>query len=174
MEQLHPMRYGAILALLTLAYGFGLGAVFGAAEDDVKAHLRAEGQQVLTTAYGDDAGAMQKVAKKAWVYFKRAHLHANGLGAASLALILLLGQLPVGDRGKRVLALGLGIGSLGYSLFWMWAGLRAPGMGSTGAAKESLQWLAVPSSGLCIIGLAAVLVMAARHLLRGSATRDST
>ena len=165
MERLHATKYGIILALLTLVYGFGLGGVFGAAEEDIKGHLRAEGQQVLATAYGEDAGAMQKVANKAWVYFKRAHLHANGLGTASLALILLLGHLPVADGRKRLVSLGLGLGSLGYSLFWMWAGLRAPGMGSTGAAKESLQWLAVPSSGLCILGVAAVLIMAATHLL---------
>ena len=37
----------------------------------------------------------------------------------------------------RVLSLALGIGGLGYSVFWMWAGCIAPGMGFTGAAKES-------------------------------------
>ena len=46
----------------------------------------------------------------------------------------------------------------------MLAGLRAPSMGSTGAAKESLQWLAVPSSALCCIGLLAVAVLAGRAL----------
>ena len=42
----------------------------------------------------------------------------------------------------------MGLGSLGYSMFWMLAGMRAPGLGSTGAAKESLEWLAVPTSAL--------------------------
>jgi hypothetical protein len=42
----------------------------------------------------------------------------------------------------------------------MFAGMRAPGMGSTGAAKESLAWLAIPSSGLCILGLLAVIGLA--------------
>jgi hypothetical protein len=39
----------------------------------------------------------------------------------------------------------------------MWAGFRAPGLGSTGAAKESLKWLAMPSSGAFVLATVAVL-----------------
>ena len=96
---------------------------------------------------------MKKVTDKSWVYFKRAHLHANGLGTASLVLIVLVSFLPISNKVKSINAIFLGVGSLGYALFWMLAGLKAPAMGSTGLAKESLAWLALPSSGLCIIGL---------------------
>ena len=34
----------------------------------------------------------------------------------------------------------------------------APGLGSTSAAKESLAWLAIPSSGACVAGLAGALI----------------
>ena len=163
-EQLVDMRLGTALALLTLLYGFGLGGTFGAFEDNIKGHLKSEGQQVLDTEYGGDEAALKKVTDKSWVYFKRAHLHANGLGTASLALILLLAHLPLDRRVRRLTALALGMGALGYPLFWMLSALRAPGMGSTGAAKESLQWLAWPSSGLCCIGLLAVAVFAGRAL----------
>ncbi len=163
-EHLVDMRLGAALALLTLLYGFGLGGTFGAFEDDIKGHLKSEGQAVLDAEYGGDEAALKKVTDKSWVYFKRAHLHANGLGTASLALILLLSHLPLDRRVRRFTALALGIGALGYPLFWMLSALRAPGMGGTGAAKESLQWLAVPSSGLCILGLVAVAVLAGRAL----------
>ncbi len=61
-------------------------------------------------------------------------------------------------------ALSLGLGALGFPLYWMLAALRAPGMGGTGADKESLQWLAVPSSGLCCFVLPAVAVLAGRAL----------
>ncbi len=165
-EHLVDMRLGAALALLTLLYGFGLGGTFGAFEDDIKGHLKSEGQAVLDTAYGGDAAAMKKVTDKSWVYFKRAHLHANGLGTAALALILLLAHLPLDRRVRRLTALALGLGALGYPLFWMLSGLRAPGMGGTGAAKESLQWLALPSSGLCCLGLLAVAVITGRALFR--------
>ncbi len=164
LEQLVDMRLGTALALLTLLYGFGLGGTFGAFEDNIKGHLKREGQQVLDTEYGGDEAALKKVTDKSWVYFKRAHLHANGIGTASLALILLLAHLPFDRRVKRLTALALGMGALGYPLFWMLAALRAPGMGGTGAAKESLQWLALPSSALCILGLLAVAVLAGRAL----------
>lgn len=163
-EHLADMRLGAALALLTLLYGFGMGGTFGAFEDDIKGHLKSEGQQVLDTEYGGDEAALKKVTDKAWIYFKRAHLHANGLGTAALALILLLSHLPIDGRVRRLTALALGIGSLGYPLFWMLAALRAPGVGGTAAAKESLQWLAVPSSALCCVGLLAVAVLAGRAL----------
>ena len=42
--------------------------------------------------------------------------------------------------------------------------MRAPGLGSTGAAKESLEWLALPSSALCIIGLVGVIVAVVKSM----------
>ena len=41
----------------------------------------------------------------------------------------------------------MGFGSLGYGLFWMLSGYMAPGMGSTGAAKESVGLIAQASGG---------------------------
>jgi hypothetical protein len=159
------MRVGIFLALLTLIYGFSLGGVFGAFEDFIKGHLKSEAEKVLEAKYNNEEDKMEKVTSKSWVYFKRAHLHANGLGTASLILILLLSYVQIDRKAKALVALALGLGSLGYSTFWVLAGLRAPVMGSTGAAKESLQWLAIPSSGLCIIGLLAVSVLIVRLLL---------
>ena len=46
----------------------------------------------------------------------------------------------------------------------MFAGLIAPGMGSTGMAKESLKFLAIPSAGLCITGLAMVMALVVMSL----------
>ena len=136
LEQLVEMRLGTALALLTLLYGFGLGGTFGAFEDNIKGHLMSEAQQVLDTEYGGDEAAMKKVTDKSWVYFKRAHLHANGLGTAALGLILLLAHLSLDRRIRRLTALVLGMGALGYPLFWMLAALRAPGMGGTSVVKE--------------------------------------
>jgi hypothetical protein len=66
-----------------------------------------------------------------------------------------------------VLALALGIGALGYSVYWMWAGFIAPGLGGTGAAKESLRWLAIPSAGAVMLATAAVAYLCIRALARG-------
>ena len=161
-RNLAPLRAGILLALLAILYGFGLGAAFGAAEDSIKQGLRDDAAAVLAEEYGDDEAKAKKVTDKSWAYFKRAHLHANGLGTASLVLILLLSFLGGPSLARSLVALGLGLGSLGYGSYWMFAAMRAPGMGSTGAAKESLAWLALPSSALCILGLLAVIGFAVR------------
>jgi hypothetical protein len=172
LERLRDVRIGILFALLAAVFGFGLGGVFGGWEDDLKGHLNAEGQRVLETAYAGDPGALKAVTDKSWTYFQRAHLHANGLSASALVMILLLSALPADRRAKRVTAAALGIGALGYALFWMFAGLRAPALGSTGAAKESLQWLAVPTSGMCILGLLSVVVLAVRCLFTSGSSGD--
>ena len=175
LHRLAEVRVGILFALLAAVYGFGLGAVFGAFEDDIKSHFRAGAQSVREVRFGGDDAAMKKVTDKSWIYLKRAHLHANGLSASSLALILLLAGLNADRRLKAVTAAALGIGSLGYAMFWMFAALRAPGLGSTGAAKESLQWLAIPTSGACIFGLIVILVVTVWNLfLAGSASGEGS
>ncbi len=158
-EILLPVKYGLLFALLTLVYGFGLGGTFGAFEENIKEHLKNNAREVLTTTYNGNEAKMKKITDKSWVYFKRAHLHVNGLGTASVILIILVSFLPISNKVKSINAVFLGVGSLGYSLFWMFAGLKAPGMGSTGLAKESLAWIALPSSGLCIVGLIMIVAL---------------
>lgn len=153
-ERLRPMAPGVLLALLAIAFGFGLGGAFGAAEDLLKGQLAASADAVLDSVYAGDADAAKAVTGKSWTYFKRAHLHANALGTAALASILLLALLGTPDRIARGSSLLFGLGALVYGVFWLLAGIVAPGMGSTGAAKESLQWLAIPGSGMCVLGLA--------------------
>lgn len=166
-----PMRIGILLSLLTLVYGFGLGVSFGVAEDALKARLADGGRRYLESLpEAARVEAREKVAAtvdKSWTYFQRAHLHANGLGTSSLVMILLLGFVGAGEGIRRLTAAALGAGSFGYAIFWMLAGLRAPALGSTGAAKESLKWLAVPSTALVVVGLLAVIVL----FVRGAFTR---
>jgi hypothetical protein len=81
-----------------------------------------------------------------------------------IGLILVVVLLGTGPAVTRAISLGLGAGGLGYSVFWLWAGFRAPGFGSTGAAKESLEWLAMPSSGAVVIATAAVAVLCLRAI----------
>lgn len=145
-QQLRPAAAGLVLAVLTLLYGHGLGIVFGINEDSLKQRLKASAEAVRDTAYKGDEAAIKAVLEKSWAYMKRAHLHAGGMGTTAIALILLLPFVGASGWTARIVSLALGAGGLGYSVYWMWAGFRAPGMGSTDAAKESLEWLAMPSS----------------------------
>ena len=166
-SRLRPVRFGLLFSLLTLLFGFGLGGAFGLWEDSFKGRLKAEAEAVKDTVYKGDEAKMKKITDKSWVYFKRAHMHGGGIGAVAMAVALMLAWVTTCHILKCISATALGVGSLGYSMFWMLAALRAPGLGSTGAAKESLAWLAMPSAGLCLIGL----VLAALALCHGCLCR---
>jgi len=169
VDQLSPMRAGVMLALLTLLFGFCLGGVFGLFEDRIKEGFHETAQQTLGTSDPEALQAAGALVSKSWSYMKRAHLHANGLGTAALALILLLALLSVGPGLARATALALGLGALGYSSFWMFAALRTPIEGSSGAAKEALSWLAVPTASLCLVGLVLVFYSVVGRLYRRTA-----
>lgn len=157
--RLRPASLGLVLAVLTIFYGQAMGIVFGLNEDAIKSRLEASATDVRDTVYGGDDVAMNAVVGKSWAYMQRAHLHAGGIGTSALALSILLGLLGTSRLVTAALSTGLGAGGLGYSLFWMWAGFRAPALGGTGAAKESLKWLAMPSSGAVVLATVGVLVV---------------
>lgn len=163
---LRPALPGLTLAVLTLLFGFGLGGLFGLNEDAIKSRLSAAAAAVQVSVYQGDDAAAKAVVSKSWTYMQRAHLHGGGLGTAAVALILLVVLLGASPAVTRAVSLGLGAGGLGYSVFWMWAGFRAPALGSTGAAKESLEWLAMPSAGLVLVATAAVAVLCVLALRR--------
>lgn len=166
LQGLRGMRIGLVLAFLAVLFGFGMGAAFGAAEDSLKGGLKSDAQAVLDSKYGGDAAKAKEVTDKAWSYYKRAHMHGGGIGAAAIAAILALAAVRGPSKMTMLAAFGMGFGALGYSIFWLWAGCRAPGMGSTSAAKESLEWLAVPTSGAVIVGWLLATILIAGALFR--------
>ena len=148
-----PIVAGACFALLTMLLGFLLGIAFGAKESSIKAHLDKSGTAALQSVYKGDIGAKEAVVKKSWVYLKRAHLHGGAIGAAAIGAILMLLLLSRLDLIAKLSALALGSGALISSLFWFFAGLTSPGLGSTSVAKESLSFIAIPGAGLCVLGM---------------------
>ena len=169
-RRIKQLAAGILLGLASIAYGFGLGVAFGFAEDGIKTHLAGRGEAVLATAYAGDRDELDRVLSKSWVYFKRAHLHANSLGTSAIAVALLLTLVGPVSRLARASALLFGAGALVYGLYWMFAGLLAPGLGGTGAAKETLWFLAIPGSGMCVLGLVGTVVCLVRQLLSGNET----
>lgn len=162
---------GFVLATLTIFLGFALGGLFGLNEDAIKSRLSARAAAVEATVYQGDAAAADAVLAKSWTYMQRAHLHAGATGTAAVALIGMLVLIGAAPRHLRVTAWLLGLGVLGYSAFWLWAGFRAPGLGSTGAAKESLRWLAMPSAGAILLGTLCTLVLTALAARGGKGSR---
>jgi hypothetical protein len=162
---------GFLLATLTVFLGFALGGLFGLNEDAIKSRLSARAAAVEATVYRGDAAAADAVLAKSRTYMQRAHLHAGATGTAAVALIGMLVLVGVAPRSIRVTGILLGLGALGYSLFWLWAGFRAPALGGTGAAKESLRWLAMPSAGAILLGTLCTLVLTALAARGGRGSR---
>jgi hypothetical protein len=148
-----------MLAVLTILFGQGMGIVFGLNEDMIKLRLKADAAEVQGTIYKNDPMASKAVIDKSWNYMQRAHLHAGGMGTTAVALIIVLCLVGASGKVTTLISLALGAGGLGYSLFWMWAGFRAPALGSTGVAKESLRWLAMPSAGGFVIATFVELIV---------------
>ena len=161
---LRSQRIGLLLSLLAILAGFSLGGVFGAWEERLEADLFHSAQKVLDKHYGGDEAAAQRTVDRAFAYYQRAHMHWGGIGAATLAASLLLAGCLGASPAGRLASLAMGLGALLYPGYWLVAGRRAPGLGGTGAAKASLQWLAVPSAGLLLLGAAAALVLVAARL----------
>ncbi|MCP4003428.1 MAG: hypothetical protein GY725_04455 [bacterium] len=172
VSSLKPLAPGLILALLAISFGFLLGSSFGAIESSIKDHLRSSADAVFETVYNSDAEKRDAVVSKSWRYLKRAHLHGGAIGAVALASILLLGL--IGDPGliERITAASFGGGALLYSIFWLVAGLSAPSLGSTHAAKEALEFIAIPGASLCLLGLGGTLLTVFLRLVMAPADSD--
>lgn len=159
IDAVRPFLAACLIALLAITSGAGFGIAFGAFEDAMKDGLKQDATAVTATVYGGDDSKAQAVVSKSWTYYKRAHLHSGVLGTQALVVILLLASLTtVALRLRQAAALASAVGGLGYGWFWYVAGRAAPSLGGTDAAKESLAWLAVPSSGLIVVGLLLTLV----------------
>lgn len=168
-SHMQPVLPGLLAALCTLLFGFILGIVFGLNEDIIKSRLATSGEAARTEFYSDSE-SLDKVLAKSWVYMQRAHLHAGSLGTAAIAMILLVVFLKIPAVVRMAISLALGLGGLGYSVYWLWAGFRAPGLGGTDASKESLSWLAIPSSGAIVLGTLVVAAVVLHHWIRGTKT----
>lgn len=153
------MRVGILFGILAVLFGLVWGLVFGAGEEAVKGLIANSAQAVAEKIYANDEAKMKTVKDKAWVYMQRAHLHAGAMGTTAIGLSLLLAFCRVSARLSGWTSAALGIGALGYSVYWMWAGFRAPGMGGTHIARESLDWLAIPTSGMFVLAAIVTLII---------------
>jgi hypothetical protein len=176
---LGPVRFGLLFGLLAVLFGWGLGVLFGLDEHGYRQRFIDEAERnraLYVASAGSEEGATAAIAKidaSAWTYSLRAHMHGGGIGSIAIGASLVLALLSVGRTPKLVASTLLGVGAVGYPLFWLLAGMRAPALGSTGAAKESLQWLAIPSAGsLFVGGLLTFGLVALDLFLRGRPVRE--
>ncbi len=159
MVDFSHIKYGVLVAMIAILFGGSLGLSFGCCEDNIKDILKSGSEKALSGVYKGDQAKADKVVKKSWIYMKRAHLHSQTMGVISIAFSLLVAWLSFPARAQLGVSLLSGLGSLGYGIFWLLAGFLAPGMGSTGAAQESVALIAQVSgaaffaAGVTLFGL---------------------
>ena len=141
------IKYGVLVAMIAILFGGVMGLSFGCCEDTIKGVFKVDAEDALSEVYQGDQAKAEKVIKKSWVYMKRAHLHSQTMGVISIVFSLLVAWLNFPVFAQLVVSLLSSLGSLGYGVFWLVAGFLAPGMGSTGAAKESVALIAQASGG---------------------------
>jgi hypothetical protein len=180
---LRPVRFGLLLGLVAVLFGWGLGVVFGLDEHGYRQRFIDDAERnraFYVQKAGSEEGAsalIKRIDESAWTYSLRAHMHGGGIGSIAIGCSVVLSLLSVRPVFKLVASTLLGAGSVGYPVFWLLAGMRAPGLGSTGAAKESLQWLAIPSAGALFAGAVITLGLVVADLFfrrapRGRAPRS--
>ena len=138
-NKIRAMRVGLLFGILAILFGLIWGLVFGAGEERVKSRIANSAQAVAEKVYANDEAKMKTVKDKAWVYMQRAHLHAGAMGTTAIGLSLLLAFCRVSSRLSGLTSAALGIGALGYSIYWMWAGFRAPARALARAAERLLR-----------------------------------
>ncbi len=154
------LRVGLLLSAIAVLLGFVMGAVFGVAEDGIKAGLLADAQGAAAEA------DVRPLADKSFSYLKRAHMHWGGIGTATLALTLLVALAGSPGRAAHWASSASGLGALTYPGAWLAAGFLAPGRGSTSAAKKLLEPWFTLSAALVLVGSIALVVLFAMTVFR--------
>ena len=126
-KEIESVKFGLLLVMLTLVFGIGLGAVFGAAEGTVKSYI-SQGIAKHPTVHNDESESESKI----WRYAQRAHFHSTGIAAFSIGLLLLIMQSSLRARLKTATAVLVGLGGL-YPLSWFTMFLLAPAIGRSAA-----------------------------------------
>lgn len=173
MEKWYPVRWGLVLCIVTILFSFVLGGWMGADENFFKGNFKQTIKVNAVSVYANDKAKMDRAEERAWTYVKRSHMHAAGLGPIGLALLAPLPFLAKSSTIKSLIAIGYGLGGLGYSLSWLIAGYRIPVLGTTGAAKATIAWLAGPSIALLVLSAIAILILYIRWAMTTPQTQAS-
>ena len=124
-EEIKTVRIGLFLVILTLLFGLGLGVSFGVNEDSFKSYI-------TTGINAHPEVHDSKSEDKIWRYAQRAHFHATGIAAFSIALVILTMFSSLRAKLKSIAAILIGLGGL-YPLSWLSMFILAPSIGRDAA-----------------------------------------
>lgn len=161
-EKMSIVKWGILLAVLTILFGFILGAAMGGLEPQIKDYWQTLAQPGLSTIYQNDPQKITAIINQSWKMLQRAHMHAAAIGTATLILMLILVNLRAKVIYKQIGSIFLGLGGLGYSMSWFLVAFRAPLVGDIHVVKAGIHLLAAPSIGMLLLGTTIVLFLGLR------------
>ncbi len=129
---LDNVRSGLIIAGLVLLFGILMGIMMGLFEDGIK-DLISAAVDAHPLAHVE---SLDTAKSKIFRWWQRAHFHATGIGAFTIALIAITAMSGLRPRVKRLTAILIGLGGL-YSFAWFVMALKATTIGRP-AAHEYL------------------------------------
>lgn len=151
------------IALVGILGGVFIALLFGANEKMFKEKILAGlNNNPEISAIEIPAEREKKIASeesKIWRHYQRYHFHATGIGALSLAVLLMLFLRTTGGRLRDIAAYSVAIGGFLYPFAWLLSAFLSPTVGRH-EAHETATVLAL-GGGLLFIGLILSLV----HLL---------
>ena len=120
-EELRKVKLGLALVLLGLFFNVSLGVSFGIGEGTIQYQIH---KGVAAHPEVHDEHSESKI----WRYVQRAHMHAGGISAYSLGLVILVMFSDMKARLKTVSSTLIGLSSF-YPLSWFTMFAVAPYMG---------------------------------------------
>ncbi|MBK5205817.1 MAG: hypothetical protein JJD98_10525 [Polaromonas sp.] len=138
------VRLGLLLAILTVLFGIVLGVVFGVNEEGIVNWIA---QGIAAHPELHDASSPEKI----WRYVQRAHMHAGGIGAFSLGLILAVALSGMRAPLKKLSSSLIGLSGF-YPLSWFSTFYLSPSIGRDAAHHSAI------SETLTYIGVGGLLL----------------
>ena len=156
------------ISILGMIAGVFIATLFGVNEDFFKERI-SDGllQNEKLMAIEDDEAREAKLeaeAEKNWRYYQRFHFHSTGIGAMTLAVLLLTLSIPADRTLLLITRYMLSVGGFVYPFVWLLAGMFGPTMGSS-EAKEAFTIVAY-SGGLVLLGLLLTAYLLLRYGLK--------
>ena len=157
-----------LIAVAAMAGGVFIAILFGVNEEMFKNRIAAglkHNVEIQAIADPDEKAAkLESETSKDWRYYQRYHLHATGIGAMMLGLLLLLGRLEAPYKLKAIASYLVAVGGFLYPLVWLFAAIYGPQMGRH-EAKEAFAIFGY-SGGFFLVGILLTFVLVAKYDLR--------
>ena len=125
---LDDVRFGLIVAGLCLLFGILMGVMLGLFEDGIKEMISAAVDSNLSA----HAEPLSTAKSKIFRWWQRAHFHATGIGAFTIALVGITAMSNLRPGVKRLTALLIALGGI-YPFSWLLMALKAPILGRPAA-----------------------------------------